>query len=236
MHCEVALQTAADTLKGKNNLFQGDLLIGERSDESCCTVQEATPLQSCTPLPISSGAAIEEIARGTPYFLNSQMSKSAASMVHTLLENLKSPSCKVLSETQPGATLLLEATESGVLSVNIGISGLQPTLNPLAQSLTNLTSWYGELTIDSNWESILDDAHQNAQDVNTNTLYWVESFQQWVFLNITSDGNNLVMMIWSWLCSDNVNHYALFEFENIESVRQCLKSLLNGRTANAGFL
>ena len=234
-HCLPALYAAIDTLKGKNNLFQGPMLIGEKSDEPCCTVGEAVPLKPVTPLLSSSASAIESIATAAPYSLSPKISKMATSMVHTLFQNLKSPSCKIFSEQQHGGTLLLEATDPGVLSVNIGISQLQPVTNPLAAILNSLTNWYGELCTDSNWELMLDTANDNTSQESGNTLYWVESSQQWIFINITPGGNDLVMLIWNWYCPDEVNHYALFKFDDIESVRSCLKKLLEDRSTYAGY-
>ncbi len=234
--CGSALYAAVDTLKGENNLFQGSMLIGERKDDPCCTVEKAPSLKSTVPLSTSSAFAIEGIATATPYSLSPKISKFAASMVHTLFQNLKSPSCKIFNEEQYGGTLLLEATDSGVLSVNIGISELQPDTSPLAESLSSLTECIGELSIDSNWESMLDAANEFASQENNNTLYWVESFQQWIFINITPNGDNLVMLVWNWYCQqDGVHHYALLKFENVESVRLRLKILLTGRTTHAGY-
>ena len=234
-HCDSTLYATIDTLKGKNNLFQGPLLIGESSNEPCCTIEEATPLRPITPLLLSSASAIEGIAMATPYSLPPKVSKLAASMVHTLFQNLKNPSYKILSEEQHGRTSLLEATDPGILSVNIGISELQPVTNPLAESLNSLTLWYGELWIDSNWESMLDNANENASQENKNTLYWVESSQQWIFINMTPSGNDLVMLIWNWYCQDEVNHYALFKFDDVESVRSPLKKLLEDRSTCSGY-
>ena len=170
IHCESTLSTAIDTLRGENNLFQGSMLIGESSNEACCTVEEATPLRPMTPLLSDSASAIEGIAMAAPYSLPPVVTKFAAPMVHTLLQNLKSPSCKVLSEEQYRGTLLLEATDPGVLSVNIDISELQPVTNLLAEGLNSLTTWFGELSINSNWELMLDTANDKASQKNKNTL------------------------------------------------------------------
>ena len=235
IHCDSTLSTVIDTLRGENNLFQGSLLIGESSDEPCCTVEEAIPLRPMTPLLSESASAIEGIAMAAPYSLPSVITKFAAPMVHTLLQNLKSPSCKVLSEEQHRGTLLLETTDPGVLSVNIGISELQPVTNLLAEGLHSLTTWFGGVSTNSNWELMLDTANDKASQKNKNTLYWVESSQQWIFINITPDGNELTMLIWNWYCQDEVNHYALFKFDDIESVRSCLRRLLEDRNTSAGY-
>ena len=228
--CDAIFEKAKKTVKGENKDY--DAKLNMCIPTSPDTVSDCSVVQAAANLDES----IISVASKPPFEIESLFLKPAVTMIGSLLSSLKKPSHTISPISQPGINVHFEYPASALVSFAISNAGLQEKYSPIANGMDGLINFGEDINTESNWNSSLNNAVENVDD-EIGTLFWLISVNGWIFLSIQPN-NGLIMFLWNY-CSANgeASHYALIEFDSIDSVRDYLSSLVEeDQCINSGVI
>ena len=228
--CDKIFEKAKKTVEGKNNDYDAKLNMCSPSDQD--SLFDSAGAQSAAKVKDD----IILIASKPPFEVENMLLKPATNMIGSLFSSLKKPSHTIAPSTQPGIKVHSEYTVSALVSLAISEGGLQDTFAPLANGLDGLINNGDDIEEEPDWSSSLSAAEENV-DSEIGTLFWLLSENGWIFLEIPPSGN-LILFLWDY-CSSNgePSHYSLIEFDNMDSVRGYLSSLIKeNQCINSGCI